>query len=103
MEGGIRVCKRRCKQGPGQQTRLHAGAHIKAAWNNPPVSADEEMHAPNYDYSALDKYDDAYLRAVAKHLGSKPKWWGKKRTELVDVAPNCTSSLARRGRQRGHD
>lgn len=58
-----------------KQTRLHAGAHIKAAWDNPPVSADEEMHTPKYDYSALDAHDDAYLRAVADHLSWKPDWW----------------------------
>lgn len=51
-----------------KQTRLHAGAHIKSAWDNEPVSADQEMHAPKYDYSQLDKHDDAYLRAVAEHL-----------------------------------
>jgi hypothetical protein len=58
-----------------KQTRLHAGAHIKSAWDNEPISADEEMHAPKYDYSALDKHDDAYLRAVAEHLSWKPAWW----------------------------
>ena len=51
-----------------KQTRLHAGAHIKSAWDNEPVSVDQEMHAPNYDYSALDKHDDAYLRAVTAQL-----------------------------------
>lgn len=60
-----------------KQTRLHAGAHIKSAWDNEPVSADQEMHAPKYDYSALDKHDDAYLRAVAEHLSWKPAWWRK--------------------------
>jgi hypothetical protein len=61
-----------------KQTRLHAGAHIKSAWDNEPVSADEEMHAPKYDYSALDKHDDAYLRAVAEHLSWRPEWWRKR-------------------------
>ena len=28
------------------RTKLIAGAHLKAAWDNPPVSEDEEMHAP---------------------------------------------------------
>jgi hypothetical protein len=51
-----------------KQNRYVAGAMIKAAWNDPPVSADEDMHAPLYDFSALDQYDNAYLRAVADHL-----------------------------------
>lgn len=56
-----------------KQNRLVAGAHIKAAWDNPPVSADEEMHAPPYDFSALDEYDNAYLQAVADHLAWLPR------------------------------
>jgi hypothetical protein len=51
------------------RTKLIAGGHIKAAWENPPVSADEEMHAPRYDFGDLDMYDGAYLQAVADHLG----------------------------------
>jgi hypothetical protein len=58
-----------------KQTRLHAGAHIKSAWDNAPVTVDQEMHAPKYDFSALDEHDNAYLRAVADHLGWKPEWW----------------------------
>ncbi|SRR6266542_482120 len=61
-----------------KQTRLHAGAHIKSAWDNEPVAVDEEMHAPKYDFSALVKYDNAYLRAVAEHLSWKPEWWRKR-------------------------
>ena len=61
-----------------KQTRLHAGAHIKSAWDNEPVLADEEMHAPKYDFSALDQPDNAYLRAVAEHLSWKPEWWRKR-------------------------
>jgi hypothetical protein len=52
-----------------KKTRDVAGAMIKAAWDNPPVSADEEMHAPKYDFSELDAPDNDYLRAVADHLG----------------------------------
>jgi hypothetical protein len=54
------------------QTRLHAGAHIKSAWGNEPVAFDEEVHAPKYDFSALDQHDNAYLRAVADHVSSLP-------------------------------
>lgn len=52
-----------------KQTRYVAGAMIKAAWDNDPVADDAEMHAPPYDFSTLDRYDTAYLRAVADHLG----------------------------------
>jgi hypothetical protein len=55
-----------------KQNRYVAGAMIKAAWDNPPISADEEMHAPQYDFSALDEYDNVYLRAVAEHLDLLP-------------------------------
>ena len=51
-----------------KKTRQVAGAMIKAAWDNPPVSVDEEMHAPKYDFSELDSPDNEYLRAVADHL-----------------------------------
>jgi hypothetical protein len=57
-----------------KQTRQVAGAMIKAAWDNPPVAADEEMHAPRYDFSALDEYDNRFLEAVARHLGWVPSW-----------------------------
>jgi hypothetical protein len=60
-----------------KQTRLQAGAHIKSAWDNDPVAVDKEMHAPKYDFSALDTHDSAYLRAVAEHLrwlpGKRPR------------------------------
>jgi hypothetical protein len=52
-----------------KKTRHVAGAMIKAAWDNPPVSADKEMHAPKYDFSELDAPDNDYLQAVADHLG----------------------------------
>lgn len=55
-----------------EQTRLIAGAHIKAAWDNPPVSADEEMHAPAYDFGPLDDYDNCFLDAVARLLAWLP-------------------------------
>jgi hypothetical protein len=57
-----------------QRTRQVAGAMIKAAWDNDPVAADREMHAPPYDFMDLDQYDERYLRAVANHLGWMPRW-----------------------------
>ena len=59
------------------ETRRHAGTHIKSAWDDEPVTADEEMHAPKHDFSALVAPDTAYLRAVAEHLSWKPKWLHK--------------------------
>jgi hypothetical protein len=50
-------------------TRRVVGALIKEAWNTDPVGADSQVHSPSWDFSELDKYDEAYLRAVADHLG----------------------------------
>jgi hypothetical protein len=50
-------------------TRRIAGAFIKEAWNTEPVREDFLIHNPSWDFSKLDKYDEAYLRAVADHLG----------------------------------
>jgi hypothetical protein len=55
-----------------KKTRQIAGAMIKAAWDNPPVAGDEEMHAPPYDFSELVEPDNAYLQAVADHLHWMP-------------------------------
>jgi hypothetical protein len=52
-----------------KKTRQITGAMIKAAWDNEPVGADAEMHAPPYDFSELEPCDESYLRAVADHLG----------------------------------
>jgi hypothetical protein len=60
-----------------KQTRYVAGAMIKAAWNDPPVAEDADMHAPAYDFSDLDEYDNRYLRAVAQHLSWFP-WWARR-------------------------
>jgi hypothetical protein len=50
-------------------TRRIAGALIKEAWNTDPAGEDSQVHNPSWDFSELDKYDEAYLRAVADHLG----------------------------------
>ncbi len=50
-------------------TRRVAGAFIKEAWNTDPVGKDSQVHNPSWDFSGLDKYDEAYLRAAADHLG----------------------------------
>ena len=42
---------------------------ITEAWNRDPAPADKEVHNPGWDFSSLDRHDDAYLRAVADHLG----------------------------------
>src|SRR6266511_1913400 len=46
-------------------TRRVAGALIKEAWNTNPVGEDALVHNPSWDFTELDAYDDAYLRAVA--------------------------------------
>jgi hypothetical protein len=50
-------------------TRRVAGAFIKEAWNADAVREDLLIHNPSWDFSELDRYDEAYLRAVADHLG----------------------------------
>jgi hypothetical protein len=50
-------------------TRRVAGAFIREAWNADPVAEDDQIHNPAWDFNELDFYDDAYLRAVADHLG----------------------------------
>jgi hypothetical protein len=70
-----------------KKTRQVAGAMIKAAWDNDPVSADKEMHAPAYDFSELDEYDNRYLRAVAQHLSWFPWWARRSETKVADGAP----------------
>lgn len=34
-----------------------------------PVEDDTEAHNPGRDFSELDAHDDAYVRAIADHLG----------------------------------
>jgi len=55
------------------KTREVAGGMIREAWNEPAVTADDEIHAPvRYDFSAIDNADNEYLRAVANHLDWLP-------------------------------
>jgi hypothetical protein len=53
-------------------TRRVAGPMITDAWNRDPAPADASIHNPGWDLSELDAYDDAFLRAVADHLGWIP-------------------------------
>jgi hypothetical protein len=71
----------RCYTELVKKTRQVAGAMIKAAWDSDPVAADAEVHAPPYDFSALDQYDDRFLQAVARHLG-----WLPSRTQRSEEA-----------------
>jgi hypothetical protein len=50
-------------------TRRIAGPMIPQAWNKEPVEDDTKVHNPGWDFGELDAYDDAYVRAVADHLG----------------------------------
>jgi hypothetical protein len=49
-------------------TRHIVGPMITEAWNRPPATVDAQVHNPGWDFSKLDSYDEAYLRAVADHL-----------------------------------
>lgn len=50
-------------------TRRVAGPMITQAWNTEPVEDDTKVHNPGWDFTELEAYDDAYVRAVADHLG----------------------------------
>jgi hypothetical protein len=51
------------------ETRQVAGGFIREAWNMDAVAEDAQIHNPLWDMSVLNAYDDAYLLAVADHLG----------------------------------
>jgi len=60
-------------------TRRIAGPMITEAWNRDPAPSDGSIHNPGWDFSELDGCDEAYLRAVADHLG----WlWAPARRKL---------------------
>ncbi len=50
-----------------RKTREVAGGIIKRSWDEPPISADSEMHAPEIatELQALRPHEDAYLDKVA--------------------------------------
>jgi hypothetical protein len=50
-------------------TRRVAGPMITDAWNRDPAPLDSEVHNPGWDFSTLAPHDEAFLRAVADHLG----------------------------------
>jgi hypothetical protein len=85
-----------------EATRRVAGAFIKEAWNTDPVGEDSLVHNPSWDFSQLDAYDAAYLRAVADHLGwihaplrRKVRAWRSEGPSPVEAqpAPNDGRSL----------
>jgi hypothetical protein len=61
-----------------RETRRVAGGFIREAWDSAPVLDDADMHAPPYDFRPLDRYDNAYLEAVAAHLDWRP--WRRPRS-----------------------
>jgi hypothetical protein len=64
------------------KTREVAGGMIREAWNEPAVTADDEIHAPvRYDFSPIDAADNAYLQAVADHLEWLPTSIARWRSE----------------------
>lgn len=55
-------------------TREVAGESIRQGWNLAPITADTEVHVTDVDLSAIKRYEEAYLTAVADHLALTP-WW----------------------------
>jgi hypothetical protein len=75
-------------------TRRVAGQLIREAWNSEAVAVDAQIHSPAWDMSELDAHDDAYLVAVADHLGwlyaplrSKARGWRRGRTTAAERPP----------------
>jgi hypothetical protein len=56
-------------------TRRIAGAHIRAAWQQPSGIATGQMNITDVDLSALSKLDDAYLATVRGELALAPRSW----------------------------
>ncbi|HLX32596.1 MAG TPA: hypothetical protein VKR79_07495 [Gaiellaceae bacterium] len=50
-------------------TRRIVGSMIAEAWNREPAPSDDRVHNPGWDFGELESYDEAFLRAVADHLG----------------------------------
>jgi hypothetical protein len=73
-------------------TRRIAGPMITEAWNAEPVEDDSKVHNPGWDFSGLDTYDDAYVRAVADHLGSSYAPARRKLRELRMGRPRRANS-----------
>jgi hypothetical protein len=53
------------------KTREIAGGIIRRSWNEEPITADSEMHAPHIakELGALRSFEDGYMDAVAEALG----------------------------------
>jgi hypothetical protein len=75
-------------------TRRVAGEKIREAWNAEPVGADSNVHNPGWDFSELDAFDDAYLRAVEDHLGLLPAGFRRWLRGLFGAAPATRSEPA---------
>jgi hypothetical protein len=57
------------------QTRSIAGGYIRQASIDPPVEEDHQMNVPGgLDFSALDKFEQAFLDAVAQDLAWYRFW-----------------------------
>jgi len=52
---------------------------MKAAWEANPISSDAEMSIPRtvVDLAPLNQAEDAYMRAVIRHLAALAPWWAR--------------------------
>jgi hypothetical protein len=57
-----------------RKTRQVAGSYISDAWKRPPPADDTGVSIQDIDLSALDEFDDVYLREVADHIAQLPAW-----------------------------
>lgn len=63
-----------------RRTREVAGGIIKRSWNESPISADSEMHAPEIatELQALRTYEDRYLDEVATAM----RFWRRRKSNV---------------------
>jgi hypothetical protein len=58
-----------------RKTRQVAGGYIRESWKQPPIRRDQEVNVDRpLDFSAIDPYQEAFLRAVDKDL-SWYRWY----------------------------
>ncbi|HEX6753669.1 MAG TPA: hypothetical protein VF093_08820 [Solirubrobacterales bacterium] len=69
-----------------QKTRQIAGGIIKRSWDQEPIGADNEMHAPEIaaELQALRPFEDAYLDRVSAEMKIRPRRQQKSNEGFVD-------------------
>lgn len=57
------------------KTREIAGGYIRTAWEQEPITEDRQMNVPGgLDFSALARFESAYLNAVRRDIAWYRIW-----------------------------